>query len=451
MKKNEKRLLDLYNKNSEELNSFIEKHDFSIYTPNIGVFGENSTGKSTFLNAMLGNKEEFKMGFGETTEKITVLYKNKRPIIQNLSIIYKQRNYKHLDYMNIFDIPGFGQKFTDKELSKIIKKIDVVFWFINASKGIKEEDKRFLQEIKSLDIKIIIIFNKIDTIVESDEINKLSTSIDNEINKIKKLFQEENLLNNLIAVFPFSATKSLINSIKGKKGAFELIDNVLKNILLYTVFIESYRGFSKKILKNINIKLNKNIDTFSIGDLIQKTNKNLEKELKDNISLGSSLNPFSSKNEEAKPIVSKYQYNFKIELNKKLKQLFKTIEIEMNKISANINSFQSFTTTKSYHFTLININNISINIDLNSLAWDSFFGDSFAEEVSSKFKKKIIREVNYQIENILNTYKIEIKKFQDNLNEYSKIFAMQLDLKLSQLTLDIREPILLLLLETLKK
>ncbi|MEA1967395.1 MAG: hypothetical protein U9N77_04160 [Thermodesulfobacteriota bacterium] len=31
---------------------------------------------------------------------------------------------------------------------------------------------------------------------------------------------------------------------------------------------------------------------------------------------------------------------------------------------------------------------IDLDIDLNFMAWDSFFGDSFAEEVTAKFQKK---------------------------------------------------------------
>ena len=56
-----KKEVDLRKKYEIELESiqndveyFKTNHDFSIYKPDVGVFGVNSAGKSTFLNSLLG-------------------------------------------------------------------------------------------------------------------------------------------------------------------------------------------------------------------------------------------------------------------------------------------------------------------------------------------------------------------------------------------------------------
>lgn len=448
-------LLTTHEEINEELNLFISKHDFSIYTPNVGVFGENSTGKSTFLNAMLGNKDEFKMGFGETTDKITILYKNEKPLPEGKSNFsqlysnrnYKKMNYKHLDYMNLFDIPGFGQQFSHDILSEVIQEMDIVFWFIDASTGVKKDDKLFLENIKGSDTKVIIILNKIDRISENDEIDNLIKEINREISKIRTFFKEEEVLNNLVTVFPFSAIKSLVGTVKGEKGASKVIDKIVENVLLYTVFIESYRGY-------INYVLDDEIELSEMKELminiVSDTSYELEVELKDNISFRSSLNPLSSKNEEAEPIVLEYISLLEKRLENLNLEFVSVINTEMEDIRNELSSFEAFAKRKKFHFKLEEFDSIDIDIDLDSMAWDSFFADGFAEKVSEKFEKKMTKNVKRQIPSIMYKYESSITSFQKNLEKDAQEFATKLDFKLSRTTEKIQKPLLTLLLKSIK-
>jgi len=449
-------LLNIHTEINEELNLFIAKHDFSLYTPNVGVFGENSTGKSTFLNAMLGNKDEFKMGFGETTNKITVLYKHEKPVAEGksgFSQLYAKRDYKkmdytHLDYMNLFDIPGFGQQFSHDELARVIQEIDIVFWFIDVSKGVKKDDKLFLESIKNLDTKVIIVLNKVDAISENNEIDDLIKSINGEITKIKTFFKEENVLDNLVTVFPFSATKSLVGTIKGEEGAFKVIDKIVENVLLYTVFIESYRSC-------IEYYLEEDIIDFAgfkadILNIVSDTSTDLEYELKENISFGSSLNPFSSKNEEAEPIIREYIAILKRKTNLYNIDLVDAIQAMMKENLDNLNAFEVFGGVEDFELQLELLESLDISIDLDSMAWDSFFGDSFAEEVAEKFEKKISKKVKRQLPKIFEKYDSNISIMLNKLNEDSQDFATKLDNKLAKITAKIQEPMLVLLLKAVQ-
>lgn len=447
-------LLTIHDEINEELNLFIRNHDFSIYTPNVGVFGENSTGKSTFLNAMLGNKE-FKMGFGETTDKITVLYKNEKPVPENkrgFSQLYSNRNYKkmdykHLDYINLFDIPGFGQQFSYDILSEVIQEMDIVFWFIDASSGIKKDDKLFLENIKGSDTKVIIILNKIDRISENDEIDNLIEEINREMSKIRTFFKEEEVMNNLVTVFPFSATKSLVGTIKGEEGAFKVIDKILQNVLLYTVFIESYRGYVEYCLDD---ELDLPYYADDMLNLVSDTASDLKDTLKHEISFASSLNPFSSKSEEAEPIVEEYIRILKKEIDIYNKNFVSEVKDKIQNIIDNLSSFQAFGETEKFNFKLEKLSSLDIKIDLDSIAWDSFFGDSFSEEVATKFEKKITKKVKRQIPEILDKYENSISLAFENLREDSRIFSNKLDFNLAKTTEKIQEPLLVLLLKSIK-
>jgi len=448
-------LYNIHTEINDELKLFIDKHDFSLYRPNVGVFGENSTGKSTFLNAILGNKNEFKMGFGETTNKITVLYKHDKPIVIGKSKFnqlyskrdYKKINYRHLDYMNLFDIPGFGQYFSHDELTKVIQEIDIVFWFIDVSKGVKRDDKLFLKSIKGLDTKVIIVLNKIDAILENNEIDDLTKDIHKEIIKIKTFFKEESVLDNLVTIFPFSATKSLVGTIKGEQGAFKVIDKIVENVLLYTVFIESYRSCIEYYLEN-NINF-VNFE-FDILDIISDTTIDLEYNLKNNISFGSSLNPFSSKDEVAKPIVSTYIFILKSRLNQYNKEFVQNIQKDIQENLDNSSSFEAFGEVEKLDFKLAEFELFNTNIDLESIAWDNFFGDSFSEKVADKFKRKITKKVKRQIPNIVNKYDKNISLILNQLNKDSQTFATSLDHKLANITEKIQKPMLVLLLKAVQ-
>lgn len=454
-------LLTTHEEINEELQTFIKHHDFSKYKPNVGVFGENSTGKSTFLNAMLGNKDEFKMGFGETTNKITVLYKEKKPVQEgksSFSQLYSNRNYRkmdyrHLNYMNLFDIPGFGQKFSHKELSKVIQEIDIVFWFIDASKGVKKDDKLFLENIKGLDTKVIIVLNKIDAISENDEIKVLLKDIGNEISKIQTFFKEEKVEKKLVTVFPFSATKSLVGTVKGEEGAFKVIDKIVENVLLYTVFIESYRGYVRESFdfdEDLDLILIKNNFESDILETVSDTSLDLEYDLKDNISFGSSLNPFSSKDEEAGPIVLKYITILEDRLDEYSQNYIDTTNSIIETKLKNLSAFEAFTDINEFDFQLKPIDSLDIEIDLDSMAWDNFFGNSFAEKVAEKFEKKIRKKVTRQLPEILNQYEYAFRSFENDLEKNAKEFANKLDNKLLKTTKQIHEPLLTLLLKAIK-
>ncbi len=288
----------------EELDEFISKHDFSIYKPDVGVFGENSTGKSTFLNAMLGTKE-FETGMGETTKEITALYNNSKPnYIEDVDVVYKKRKHKHLKYMNLFDIPGFGKDFNHERLRQILTYMDIVFWSVDSSSSIKKSDLDFLQHIKNLEIKVIIIFNKIDAVSNPVAGDAIIDEIDKQIDEVEKLFSKEKLSNNLIAVFPFSATSSLANTIKeGEENALTLIDSMVNNILLYAVFIESYRGYVFNNIYFDNMRDVLDVKLRKMENIPRQVSVVLKNRLKKKISAFDSVIPWSSKDGNAKPLV----------------------------------------------------------------------------------------------------------------------------------------------------
>lgn len=120
------------------------------HTVNILIAGRSGSGKSSFINTLMGN-EICKTGCGG-------------PITQNIE------EYQHtLNEINFrfFDVPGFGEANKTNRISdifSIIPKIDLVCVIIAAPDRAWEYEGEFISAIHSFSkhIPIVIIGNKID-------------------------------------------------------------------------------------------------------------------------------------------------------------------------------------------------------------------------------------------------------------------------------------------------
>lgn len=194
--------------------SFKNKHYEDILSDNaflnIGVIGNFSSGKSLFINSILGI-ELLGVDVLPATSKITKIKKGKESgrkyflikedpnnkkneisteidaekyekysfrkegeINQNSSFVKGIRRFEiHidnpiLDYINIYDTPGFSSDSEqDDELTKeSIKEFDVVFWLIDCNKGsVGEDELKVLNAMQAGNAKVDIfaVVNKMDT------------------------------------------------------------------------------------------------------------------------------------------------------------------------------------------------------------------------------------------------------------------------------------------------
>ena len=227
----------------------------------------------------------------------------------------------------------------------------------------------------------------------------------------------------------------------------------LENVLLYTVFIESYRSYVRESFnfdEDLDLIFIKNNFESNILEKVSDTRLDLEYDLKGNISFIDSINPFSSKDEVAKPIVLKYITILENRLDEYSQNYIDAINSIIEEKMNNISSFKAFAKAEVFDFEIEKSVSLNINIDLDSMAWDSFWGDSFSETVADKFEKKVTKKVKRQLHRMLNKYDNDITLFEENLKNNATKYANKLDNKLSKTTEKIQEPLLALLLKKLK-
>ena len=155
---------ELAEQDKESMKIFIELARSTPPMPlqgnNIGLFGVTSTGKSTMLNAILGQNVA-ETGTGETTKEIQA-YPGKGFTLWDVPGRNDEVSYFSMEYVSFFK--GLTQRWiliqaTVRENSSLMKLLD------------------------ELDLNYIIVFNKFDK-VDSEEQPALKTQIEKEIKQI---------------------------------------------------------------------------------------------------------------------------------------------------------------------------------------------------------------------------------------------------------------------------
>ncbi len=187
------------------------------------VAGEYNSGKSAFINALLGG-EFLETGITPTTDSInilefgethseTVVLKGIKKITLPVSI---------LDEIRIVDTPGTNAILQEHEVltKDYIPRSDIVFFITSVDRPFTESERLFLEQIKNWGKKIALIINKVDLVDDEDDIAKVTEFVRN------NAFL---LLGHHPKIFLLSAKKSLSDIKAGKKNT--LLENINKYIL----------------------------------------------------------------------------------------------------------------------------------------------------------------------------------------------------------------------------
>ncbi len=204
------------------LNGVVDK--FKNDTINISVVAEVSSGKSTFLNALIFGKKVLDAKMGETTAKvfkisygenvdtdtlkseISKINSNTKEDISKEDFSIEDININ--DYIVnlsadnenlkkgivLYDTPGFGtlnQKVMSKLIKEAVNRSDAVVLLLDISKGLKADEAKFIEEALSYikDNKRFIVLNKFDASIDEDDDDE--DEIQLQINKVVKDTKKE--------------------------------------------------------------------------------------------------------------------------------------------------------------------------------------------------------------------------------------------------------------------
>jgi small GTP-binding protein len=139
------------------------------------IAGEFNSGKSSFINALLGDKVVAE-GVTPTTDRITLLRYGAEPSENSLEEFLLERDFPAdvLRRLTIVDTPGTNAIIRrHEELTRdFIPRSDLVLFVTSADRPFTESERAFLAAIQEWGKKIVIVLNKVD-LLEPPEVEQV--------------------------------------------------------------------------------------------------------------------------------------------------------------------------------------------------------------------------------------------------------------------------------------
>ena len=157
---------------AEDLRHFQEARDQLNGLFLLVIAGEFNSGKSSFINALLGERV-LPEGVTPTTDRINIL-RHGPAVSENLLEAYlleRTHPAEVLREINIVDTPGTNAIIRrHEELTRdFVPRSDLVLFVTSADRPFTESERAFLEQIREWGKKIVFIVNKVDILARTEE------------------------------------------------------------------------------------------------------------------------------------------------------------------------------------------------------------------------------------------------------------------------------------------
>src|SRR5258707_1533801 len=184
------------------------------------IIGEFNAGKSTFVNALLGDSV-LPMGITPTTEAIELVRygpkANHKPALRDGVV----REWEHPNTgapgVVIVDTPGTGSVFQKHEqiAKSFLHRSDLVIFVISAKRAFAETERLYLELAKNYGKKIIVVVNQVD-LLDPKEQGEVKSFVQKQIDELLGLRPP---------IFMVSAKKAL----QGDKQSVGLLSGLVRS------------------------------------------------------------------------------------------------------------------------------------------------------------------------------------------------------------------------------
>ncbi|MEL7235594.1 MAG: dynamin family protein, partial [Chloroflexota bacterium] len=191
----------------------------------VAVIGEFNAGKSTFINALLGDAL-LPMGITPTTEAIELIRYSEEPMRKPITSEEDEGRLRQWGHPNtgapgvaIVDTPGTGSVFKqhDRVAKDFLHRSDLVIFLISAKRAFADTERLYLELARNYGKKTILVMNQID-LLDPGERAEVRRFVERQV---KESLNFEPL------IFGVSAKKSL----NGEDGGIEAVRAHLRGVL----------------------------------------------------------------------------------------------------------------------------------------------------------------------------------------------------------------------------
>ncbi len=144
------------------------------------IVGEFNSGKSAFINALLGEKL-LKEGVTPTTSQINILRfgdkSDQNLVEENHQVIFLPIDL--LSEVSIVDTPGTNAVIREHEeiTTHFVPRADLVLFITSADRPFTESERSFLQHIRDWGKKVILVLNKVDLFQNDSELEQVESFV----------------------------------------------------------------------------------------------------------------------------------------------------------------------------------------------------------------------------------------------------------------------------------
>ena len=229
----------------------------------ITVVGEFNAGKSSFINALLGQKV-LKTGVLPTTSTVCLIKGTSSTASSTASAppaswLLDDVQEMVLDssfpwsHTAILDTPGTNALTARHELltTSIVPRADLVLFVTSAERPVSESETKFLKKICQWGKKIVVILNKVDVLADDDEKQRVANYVRNQVGATMSQFGSND---NDLQIFPVSSRLALEAKIVAGEGmdpslsssapiwqqsGFEVLQNYMRGVLSREDLVQS--------------------------------------------------------------------------------------------------------------------------------------------------------------------------------------------------------------------
>lgn len=193
------------------------------------VVGEFNSGKSAFINALLGDSY-LEEGVTPTTTRINILHygetKERIVVSENEHIITLPVEW--LSEISIVDTPGTNAIIRSHEeiTTLFVPQSDIVLFITSADRPFTESERQFLERIRDWGKKVVVVVNKIDILQDDKELEKVNNFVRDNANRLMGISPD---------IFPLSSRNALLSK-QGKPefwatSRFQPLENYIHDTL----------------------------------------------------------------------------------------------------------------------------------------------------------------------------------------------------------------------------
>lgn len=255
----------------------------------IALIGKPNAGKSTLINTILDRKVAIATYKAQTTRNSIQGILNK----DDMQIVF-------VDTPGIHEAKNYLGAYMNKEAYAQADGADIIFYLVDSSKGLNNEDKAVLDKLFRFDIPVFCVFNKIDEVNKEklmERCNYASSHYDfkeiipisaqNKTNIDELLKTAEKYLNEGPLYYPTDQTE--VTSLE-----FKISEIIREKIILFTsqeiphftaVKIDEFKNLDNKAIITASIIVNKESHKGIIigkqGSMLKKINMSSSKDIKE--------------------------------------------------------------------------------------------------------------------------------------------------------------------------